>query len=207
MSEMPRSVSEILAHADDLAARFESYEPTEENATPQAETLGALRAAVIARANAERAVLACVAEARKARQSWAAIGAMMGTTGEAARQRYKDAEQEAGHSEPLVSEHTLKLLTDAGFTPEELREFAGALQFAGVLAQAGHVGPVADIAWTPEKVQAIMQVLHEAGVSRELPAGAIMAGPQIHLRTAPPQAEALPLKLDGDERPTTQAMC
>ena len=40
------------------------------------------------RAQAERDVSEAVAVARAERHSWAAIGAMLGTSGEAARQRY-----------------------------------------------------------------------------------------------------------------------
>ena len=66
---MPRTVDEILAHADELAARFESYDPVE--------------------AQAERHVLDAIRGARDAGMSWAAIGNMVGTSGEAARQRYQ----------------------------------------------------------------------------------------------------------------------
>jgi hypothetical protein len=59
---MPRSAKEILAHADELARRFEDHKPAP----------GAVRAA------------------RADGHSWAAIGAMLGTSGEAARQRYSD---------------------------------------------------------------------------------------------------------------------
>ena len=45
---MPRSVQEILDHADELAARFEAYEPAKgDERDPKAHE--ALRAAVVAR--------------------------------------------------------------------------------------------------------------------------------------------------------------
>lgn len=84
---MPRTVEEILAHADELAARFEGYEtgPADE---VDAEAVGLLRAAVAERSEAERHLLAPVAQAREAGMSWAAVGTLVGTSGEAARQRY-----------------------------------------------------------------------------------------------------------------------
>ena len=91
---MRRSIADVLAHADELASKFEAFRPTEDNRIP-ADTLGPLRTAVAARAAAERSVLTAVLSARAAGQSWAAIGAIMGTSGEAARQRYRDAEQKA----------------------------------------------------------------------------------------------------------------
>ncbi len=84
---MPRTVEEILAHADELAARFESYEPDPADEV-DAEAVGLLRAAVAERSQAERHLLAAVARARKSGMSWAAIGTLVGTSGEAARQRY-----------------------------------------------------------------------------------------------------------------------
>jgi hypothetical protein len=84
---MPRSVEEILQHADELAARFEHYEPDPgDELDPAAVT--ALRTAVAERSAAERHLLAAVAQARASHFSWSSIGALVGTTGEAARQRY-----------------------------------------------------------------------------------------------------------------------
>ena len=85
---MPRTVDEILAHADELAARFENYEPVEADEVDVA-ALAALRDAVAEQAQAERHVLDAIRGARDAGMSWAAIGNMVGTSGEAARQRYQ----------------------------------------------------------------------------------------------------------------------
>lgn len=86
---MPRSVEEIWQHADELAARFENYEPD-----PSAElgpgAVAALRSAVMERSEAERHLVEAVRQARAAAPSWSAIGALVGTSGEAARQRYSD---------------------------------------------------------------------------------------------------------------------
>ena len=72
---MPRTVDEILAHADELAARFESCEPVEADEVDVA-ALAALRDAVAERAQAERHVLDAIRGARDTGMSWAAIGNM-----------------------------------------------------------------------------------------------------------------------------------
>ncbi len=84
---MPRTVDEILQHADQLAARFEAYDPDPaDELDPGAVAL--LRAAIQERSDAERHVLDAVKAAREAGLSWASIGLFVGTSGEAARQRY-----------------------------------------------------------------------------------------------------------------------
>jgi FAD/FMN-containing dehydrogenase len=83
---MPRSLQEILDHAEELARQFEQYEP--DHGGRDAAPLRAIRAAVIARSETEREIAAAVQVARKAGHTWASIGAMLGTSGEAARQRY-----------------------------------------------------------------------------------------------------------------------
>lgn len=84
---MPRSLKEILAHADELADAFEAYEPEPQD-EGKASRLMTLRLAATRRAEADRAVLEAVADARQHHVSWAAIGSLLGTSGEAARQRY-----------------------------------------------------------------------------------------------------------------------
>lgn len=84
---MPRTVDEILAHADELAARFEDYDPQDADEL-DAQAVVDLRTAVQERSTAERHLLDAVRRARSARMSWSAIGALVGTSGEAARQRY-----------------------------------------------------------------------------------------------------------------------
>ncbi len=84
---MPRSVDEILQHADELAARFENYEPDPaDELDTGAVTL--LRAAVHERSLAERHLIEAIRTARESGMSWSAIGTLVGTSGEAARQRY-----------------------------------------------------------------------------------------------------------------------
>ena len=85
---MPRSIEEILDQADELAARFEKWEPGD---TQDAAELRRVRDAFLSRAESERHLAEAVGTARAAGHSWAAIGTMAGTSGEAARQRYGDA--------------------------------------------------------------------------------------------------------------------
>lgn len=84
---MPRSVQEILDHASELAARFEDYEPSAEDERDP-EVYAALRRAVMSRSEAEQAIKNAVEAARSHDYSWAFIGKIIGTSGEAARQRY-----------------------------------------------------------------------------------------------------------------------
>ena len=70
---MPRTVDEILAHADELAARFEDYEPVEADEIDVA-ALTALRDAIAEQAQAERHVLDAIRGARVAGMSWRPLG-------------------------------------------------------------------------------------------------------------------------------------
>lgn len=83
---MPRTAREILDNADELAARFETHEPGDD--IHEATDLRLVREAFLARADAERALGETVVRARHSGHTWASIGAMLGTSGEAARQRY-----------------------------------------------------------------------------------------------------------------------
>lgn len=82
---LPRTTEEILAHAEELAATFESDDFDGVQLTPAEYVL--YRAAK-QRASAEKEVGAAVAAARDAGTSWSTIGRFIGTSGEAARQRY-----------------------------------------------------------------------------------------------------------------------
>lgn len=84
---MPRTIDEIINQAEELATRFEDHEPAAE-AIKDATALRELRQAFLARAKAEQRVSDAVLDARADGHSWASIGAMIGTSGEAARQRY-----------------------------------------------------------------------------------------------------------------------
>jgi sugar-specific transcriptional regulator TrmB len=84
---MPRTVQDILDHAEELAKRFEEYEPsTSDERNPQVFT--ELREAVLSRSAAERSIKDAVEHAREHGYSWSSIGSLIGTSGEAARQRY-----------------------------------------------------------------------------------------------------------------------
>lgn len=85
---MPRTAAEILAHADELADRFEQYEPRPEDEV-EIPAIGALRSAAIEQAEAQRKLIAAVQTARRSGMSWRSIGALIGTSGEAARQKYR----------------------------------------------------------------------------------------------------------------------
>jgi hypothetical protein len=79
-------LQEIIDHADELAAKFENEQPAGE--AVDAAPLRAVREAVQARGDVEREIQVAVLTARSAGFSWASIGGMLGTSGEAARQRY-----------------------------------------------------------------------------------------------------------------------
>lgn len=84
---MPRTIDEIISQAEELAARFENHDP-DTDGIRDAIALRDLRLAFLARAEAEQRVTEGVDKARAEGHSWASIGAMVGTSGEAARQRY-----------------------------------------------------------------------------------------------------------------------
>jgi hypothetical protein len=83
---MPRSIQETLDHADELAKRFEDYEPDADAERPVEEYL--LERAALARARSERQVADAVIAARAAGASWQKIGTLLGTSAQAAQQRY-----------------------------------------------------------------------------------------------------------------------
>ena len=91
---MPRTAQEILDQAEELADRFESFEP-EPGSGVDAVALRELRVAFQNRADAEKRLGEAVEAARAAGHSWASIGAMVGTSGEAARQRYGQSVRKA----------------------------------------------------------------------------------------------------------------
>lgn len=72
---------------DELAERFEDYEPAPGDERLVEEYL--LERATIARARSERQVLDAVAAARTKGLSWQRIGDILGTTAQAAQQRYR----------------------------------------------------------------------------------------------------------------------
>jgi hypothetical protein len=83
-------MQDILDHADELAKRFEEYEPAPGDEVGVAEHL--LRRAALDRARSERQIRDAVAEARRAGLSWKRIGAELGISAQAAQQRYGPAQ-------------------------------------------------------------------------------------------------------------------
>lgn len=86
---MPRSIDDLIAQADEFADAFEDYGPDDSDRVES--PLLQLRRAAWRRAQIEHDVLDAVRTARDAGESWARIGEQLGTSGEAARQRYADA--------------------------------------------------------------------------------------------------------------------
>jgi hypothetical protein len=83
---MPRSVQEILDHANELARRFEDYDPAPGDERLVEEYL--LERAAMARARSEREIVEAVSAARAKGLSWRRIGEFLGTSAQAAQQRY-----------------------------------------------------------------------------------------------------------------------
>jgi hypothetical protein len=84
---MPKSLDERLAHYEALADMFENYEPRDEDyrdGRPWSELLRAVER----RAVVEREIIDGVAAMRAANWPWSDIGRLLGTSGQAAQQRY-----------------------------------------------------------------------------------------------------------------------
>lgn len=85
---MPRSLDELIAQGDAFADKFEQYEPRDVDRGEPA--LMAVRRVAYQRSLIERDLVEAVRKARTDGMSWAKIGKELGTSGEAARQRYGD---------------------------------------------------------------------------------------------------------------------
>jgi len=83
---MPRSIQDILDHADQLAERFENYDPDAGDERSVEEYL--LERAALARARSERDIVDAIATARSKGVPWQRIGELLGTSAQAAQQRY-----------------------------------------------------------------------------------------------------------------------
>jgi hypothetical protein len=83
---MPRTIREVLEHADELAHRFETHEFAVGDERPVEEYL--VQRAVIARARSEQALLDAVTTARANGMTWQLLGELLGTSAQAAHQRY-----------------------------------------------------------------------------------------------------------------------
>ena len=83
---MPRTIQEILDHADKIAQQFEEYQPDDGDERPVEEYL--LERAAVARARSEQQIIEAVTGARTKGVSWHRIGELLGTSPQAAQQRY-----------------------------------------------------------------------------------------------------------------------
>lgn len=88
---MPRNAKTIIDHADELAAAFEVAEP-KPLADDQHAAVFDLRDAVVERGRAEAQVQAAVTRARATGVSWAVLATVLGTSRQAAQQRYGGGE-------------------------------------------------------------------------------------------------------------------
>ncbi len=79
----PGPIQDILDHADELAERFEDYEPGEGDERPVEEYL--LERAALTRARSESQIVDAVAAARAVGISWSKIGEILGTSAQAAQ--------------------------------------------------------------------------------------------------------------------------
>ena len=84
---MPRTLQEILDRCEELADFCENYE-LDYSTMKDATALGVVRDSFEASADADLALAEAVDRARADGHSWQSIGIMVGTSGEAARQRY-----------------------------------------------------------------------------------------------------------------------
>ncbi|MEY2627985.1 MAG: hypothetical protein RJB08_1744 [Actinomycetota bacterium] len=84
--QMPRSIQDIIDHADELAQQFENFDPDTASEIPVEEFL--LQRAVVARARSEQQLIESVSRARNAGMTWHRVGELMGTSAQAAQQRY-----------------------------------------------------------------------------------------------------------------------
>lgn len=83
-----RSIDDIKARADELADAFENYDPKPGEQDAPVPPVMAVKLAAWRRDTAERDLADAVRAAREQRLSWREVGEAIGTSGEAARQRY-----------------------------------------------------------------------------------------------------------------------
>ena len=86
---MRPSLTDLIAHADQIADAFENHDPAPEDFDAPLPPLMAVKLAAFRRAAAEKELAQAIHAARQANLSWRELGEAIGTTGEAARQRYR----------------------------------------------------------------------------------------------------------------------
>lgn len=85
---MRRSLTDLIANADRLADAFENHDPVPGDVDAPLPPLMAVKLAAFRRSQAEKELAHAVHNARAAHLSWRQLGEAIGTSGEAARQRY-----------------------------------------------------------------------------------------------------------------------
>ncbi|OLL14694.1 hypothetical protein [Actinomyces oris] len=88
-----RTIADITARADEIADAFENYDPRPGDQDAPLPPIMAVKLAAWRRDTAERELAEAVHAARKQQLSWRELGEAMGTSGEAARQRYRAVAQ------------------------------------------------------------------------------------------------------------------
>ena len=83
-----RSIADIAARADEFAYAFENYDPRPGDEDAPLPPIMAVKLAAWRRDTAERELAEAVHAAREQQLSWREVGEAIGTSGEAARQRY-----------------------------------------------------------------------------------------------------------------------
>ncbi len=87
----PRSLEDIKARAEEFADAFENYEPKHGDQDAPISPVMAVKLSAWRRDAAERELADAVRAAREKRLSWREVGEAIGTSGEAARQRYSSS--------------------------------------------------------------------------------------------------------------------
>ena len=83
-----RTLDDIIARADELADQFENYDPSPGDGNRDLPPVMAVKLAAWRRDLAEVERADAVRSARTRKVSWREVGEALGTSGEAARQRY-----------------------------------------------------------------------------------------------------------------------
>jgi len=85
---MRRSLTDLIANADSVADAFKTFDPTPADFDAPLPPLMAVKLAAFRRSRAEKELADAIRAAREAQLSWRELGEAIGTSGEAARQRY-----------------------------------------------------------------------------------------------------------------------
>ena len=85
---MRPSLADLIANANRLADAFENHDPKPEDFDAPLPPLMAVKLSAFGRAAAEKELAEAIHAAREAQLSWRELGEAIGTSGEAARQRY-----------------------------------------------------------------------------------------------------------------------